>query len=541
MTNQAERALQYLNGLLQRSANLSTVTVTERMFASHISSVFKGVDTDNPKPIIVKMATAPSDIELPQLQPYVRLSEHCNICKLLKHEVIGPPSNRKLITVMENCGMDLFNFMNGFLKKENGKIDINRILSISLDLLNQIICLQRHNAVHGDIKIENVLIDDTGKATLVDFDELPTITQDETGKVHVSNLTVTQYSSKDDTYMKRAVNYYKTNDTEKQFILVILSLEEYTLFMDCNIPPNINDTRIKYSNNFTLPNREYANIIDLYSWCYVILILLWVVRRNPNENDNVFRYRVLLAIIMSIILPNVGPAQVPVDVFNIPINADYRRRLVLGITVLLSDVIVVANEACTNNKVRLFLKLIQMCDSEDELSHRFQRIVDMDHAFYNNTNADDYDSNDHIRAQMGIDVKDESHFALVDKIINVTKEYEREKKRAATKKDNHDIYISLTNELKEDETDETDEEIMPPLIDKVIQGMTDVRSAGIKAAVLRNKKAFDDIDAHISAPMSAHMSAPGGRRRRRTHKKTKTKCKKGKGASKFKRMTRRVR
>lgn len=537
-------AVQYLNGLLQNSAKLKTVTVTECMFVSHISSVFKGGDSENPKPIIVKMVTDPINqaehVNLPRLQPYVRLSEHCNICKLLKYEVIGLDHDRKLITVMENCGMELFAFMNEFLKNENGKIDINRILSISLDLLNQIICLQGQNAVHGDIKIENVLIDDTGKATLVDFDELPTITQDETGKVHVSELTVTQYSSNDETFMKRAVNYYKTNDTEKQFILVILSLEEYTLYMECNIPPTINDTRIKHSNNFPLPNREHANIIDLYSWCYVILILLWVVRRKPNAIDNVFRYRVLLAIIMSIILPNVGPAPVPVDVFDSPINADYRRRLVLGITVLLSDVIVVANEACTNNKVRLFLKLIQMCDSEDELSHRFKSIVDANAAFYNNTNADDsvYDSNDNILKQMRIDVNHE-HFSLVNKIINVTKEYEIGIKRAAAKKDNDAIYRLV------DEPDEEDEPAIRTLIDRVVQGMINVRSAGIKAAVVRNKQSFDVIDTHISAFMSAPVSAPGGRRRRRTHKKTntktKTKCKKGKRASKFKRMTRRVR
>lgn len=542
MTNQAEREVQYLNGLLQKSAKLNTVTVTERMFKSVSSSVFKGVDTENPKPIIVKMATAPvnqaAQVELPRLQPYVRLSEHCNICKLLKHEVIGPDYDRKLITVMENCGMDLYEFMREFTQTNNGKINLNRILSISLDLLNQIICMQSQNAVHGDIKIENVLIDDTGKATLVDCDELPTITQDdETGPVSVSNLTDTEYSTDDETLMKRAVTYYNTNDTEKQFILVILSLDEYTLYMECNIPPGINDLRNEHSNVFTLPNREHANIIDLYSWCYVILILLWVVR---NAIDNVFSYRGLLAIIVSIILPNVNPVPVPVDVFDIPINAEYRRRLVLGITVLLSEgTVIVANEACTNNKVRLFLKLIQQCNTADELSGRFKNIVDANAAFYNNPNTDDsvYDSNDRICTQMGIDVKDE-RFALVDKIINVTKEYEIGIKRAAAKRDIAAIYIRLTNELEE--VDEADEERMSSLIDKVIQGMMQVRSAGIKAAVLRNKKAFNEIDAHISAPPTT-MSAPGGRRRRRTHKKTKTKCKKGKRASKFKRMTRRVR
>jgi hypothetical protein len=447
-------AVPQLNSLLQRSAKLNTVVVTDRIFETNY--VFKGVDRtdpDNPKPIIVKTTAAPfgdqAQLELPHLQPYVRLSEHCNICKLLKYEVVGPVYNRKLITVMENCGVDLFTFMIDFIQNQNGKINLTRILSISLDLLNQIICLQSQNAVHGDIKIENVLIDDTGKATLVDFDELPTITQDATGVVHVSKLIVTAYNPQDDTFMARASTHYASKTMDKNFIMVILSISDLHLYPICNIPPGINDLRTQ-NVNFTLPNREHANIIDLYSWCYVILILLWVVR---NAIDNVFRYRALLAIIMSIILPNADPKPVPVDAFDIPINADYRRRLVLGITVLLSDTTFVANESCTNYKVRLFLKLMQRCDSEDELSRRFNSIVAANSVFYD-TNTDD---------------------------------------------------------------------------------------SGSDEAVEMNESAFDVIDGHISAP----VSAPGGRRRRRTHKKTKTHrphaCKKGKRASKFKRMTRRVR
>jgi hypothetical protein len=385
MTNQAERAVQYLNELLQKSAKLSTVTVTERMFVSHISSVFKGVDStdpENPKPIIVKTATAPFSDQVPRLQPYVRLSEHCNICKLLKYEVIGT-HDKKLVTVMENCGVELYKVMVYDMDPKNGnrRINLNLIFSISLDLLTQIICLQSKNAVHGDIKLENVLIDDKGKATLVDFDELPTITQDATtGTVHVSSLTVTEYDSEVDSFMRRAVNYY---NTEKPFIMAILSLDEYKLYMDCNIPLGINDIRRDVMRDLILPNREHVNIIDLYSWCCVILMLLCFVITNI---DYVFGYRTLLAIIMSIILPNSDPAPVPVDVFDIPINAEYRRRLVLGITVLMSEGTVIV--ACTNNKVRLFLKLIQRCDTAEELSGRFKSIVDANTEFYN-TNTDD--------------------------------------------------------------------------------------------------------------------------------------------------------
>jgi len=450
------RLVQYYNPLFEKSQKLNTVKVTECIFENPTSSLFKGVDSTDPeKQIIVKTTTAPWDnqVELPRLQPYVRLSEHCNICKLLKYEVVGPMQYKRLVTVMENCGVDLFAFLLEDLKSKDGKIKINLnlILSISLDLLNQIICMQSQNAVHGDIKIENVLIDDKGKATLVDFDELPTITQDESGGVHVRDLTVTEYVPTDNTFMKRAAVHYATK--EKPFIMAILSLPDPSLvelYIDCNIPVGINDIRRKNGNNFTLPNREHANIIDLYSWCYVILIMLWVV---INNIDYVFGYRTLLAIIMSILLPNADPNTEPVDVFDIPINADYRRRLVLGITVLMNmnKTVAVANDSCTNNKVRLFLKLIQQCNTAEELSGRFNSIVGAHSEFYN-TNTDD-------------------------------SEYEK------------------------------------------------------------NQTAFGEIDQHISAHISAQMSAPsGGRRRRRTHKKTKIKthrphaCKKSKRVSRVKRM-----
>jgi hypothetical protein len=114
--------------------------------------------------------------------------------------------------------------------------------------------------------------------------------------------------------------------------------------------------------------------------------MLWVVSANI---DYVFGYRTLLAIIMSILLPNADPNPEPVDVFDIPINADYRRRLVLGITVLMNmnKTVAVANDSCTNNKVRLFLKLIQQCNTAEELSGRFNSIVGAHSEFYNTINV----------------------------------------------------------------------------------------------------------------------------------------------------------
>lgn len=327
---------------------------------------------------------------------YENLSRQCDICKLLHYEVVGD----KLVIVMENCGMDLFHFITG-----RHQINLNLILSISLDLLNQIICLQRQNAVHGDIKIENVAMyekmDEKGnktmKATLVDFDEMPIIVD---GKV-CEYATFTTYDVEDaDTLMHHYAMKYSA--LEQSFIQVILSLPVPRMLTPLyNIPTGINNRRKSpfMFNSPQPPNPDYLNIIDLYSWCYVILILLGILKigygTRAGPVERVFVYRTLLAIVMSIILPNDEPADVPVDVFGSAINADYRHKLVLGITVLMSEgTVIVANEACTNNKVRLFLKLIQKCTSAEELSSRFKSIVTANSAFYDtNIGEDDIPTN----------------------------------------------------------------------------------------------------------------------------------------------------
>jgi serine/threonine protein kinase len=369
--------LEYVNQLLQTSTKLKQFVVTDRF--PEQQNVFKATNKDDPtNQKIVKITSFKLGEEpgLPQLQTYVKLSRECNICRLLDYELVGYPSTPHVITVMENCGTDLFYFI---IQDNRNKIDLSLILSIALELLNQIICLQSHNDVHGDIKIENVLIDDKDKATLVDFDKLPVIIQEE-GAFRVSDLTSTEYNPQQDTLMKRTVRYYATNTDENEIIMQILSLPPALigtqLHMDSNIPPGINDKRRDGNNSFILPTQVHVNIIDLYSWCYVILIFLYVFKRKIKV-FNEFVYRALLAIIMNIILPNVDPEPVPIDVFDIPINADYIRKVGLGITVLLRFLSepTVPNESCTNYKVRVFLDLIQRCESADELVARFNSSI----------------------------------------------------------------------------------------------------------------------------------------------------------------------
>ena len=373
-----------VNELLQTSTKLKQFVVTESL--PEQPNVFKAIDTADPtKQFIVKITSFPfgANQALPELQTYVKLSRECNICKLLDYELVGL---RHVITVMENCGMDLFSFMINILFHNSQTIDLNIILSIALQLLDQISCLQRHDAVHGDIKIENVLIDDTGTVTLVDFDKLPVIGKNRDDTFTVSDLTSTEYGNQAKQgkhFIYHTVKYYNENKNEREKLAHIffnewLSLDSTKIWGHLyNVPPVIYDKR-RASSIFVLPNQAHVNIIDWYSWSYVILMLLWVFTSKSKKDDvkfNEFVYSALLAIIMNIIVRNDDPKLVPVDVFDIPINADYIRKVGLGITVLLHSSPTVLNESYTNYKVRVFLDLIQRCESADELVARFQRAL----------------------------------------------------------------------------------------------------------------------------------------------------------------------
>ena len=386
-------------------------------------TIFRAVDkTDATKNIIIKITNPMHASNLREfessMKTYEKLSQHCNICKLLNYEVLKNSESRGIrgVIVMEHCGMDLFYF----ITRRHAQINLNLTLSISLDLLNQIICLQGHSAVHGDIKIENVGMDEkndeTGnkiiKAKLVDFDAMPSIVGNNLNDYN----TATMYDPDD----KRTLIYHYAQNyskLEQPFIQVILSLPlPIMLTPRYNIPTGINDKQ-KSFGFVTFSNPDYLKIIDLYSWCYVILILLGILKIGFGGTpaapvENVFVYRALLAIVMSIIIPNDYPKDVPVDVFDSPINADYRHKLVEGITVLVSFLrdVTVANDACTNNKIRLFLKLIQNCTSSDELSSRFKSIVDANSAFYN-TNIDEADISTNQAAFVVIDEHVLAHVA----------------------------------------------------------------------------------------------------------------------------------
>jgi hypothetical protein len=378
---------------------------------------FVFTSTDNEK--IVKIVSMEQRYISAGLEKYIRLSNaeghsFCNICKLLDYKEI--PSLKIVIIIMENCGQDLFVVLND-ARNRLFTFDLRRLLELSLELFKQIVCLQHPKdgsigVVDGDIKLENVSVkikdDGSLNVRIIDLDSLPQInpvTSTDGGlrySVFVRTFTrfttttkITGGTQTDRIWSSEMIR--KCYELNKIFLHPMLMLEKQPPknFMDntvkiyYNIPNMFGDRRTdpRSKDKPFVGTIEYLHIIDICSWCYVILCVLQTTKEsNPNlPLDNLFCYNAILLIVMNIMIPNFdNPQAIPIDCFGKPINKEYCDKVVNGLTLLLQLFAesFIPNQRYRHSKLKLFFSLIQECSSSSELKERFDTILKENHAFY---------------------------------------------------------------------------------------------------------------------------------------------------------------
>ena len=326
---------------------------------------------------------------------YHRLSSSqpgCNICKLLEYQICR--REHIIIIVMENCGEDLNRF---FTRTGENKMNFKQLLQLSLDLLKQIICLQHPSdgtlgVVHGDIKPENVAVKvkedgETLDVRLIDLDRVKQIKK-LFGSYEVQIPPFTPWI-KTEHFVKDGENRTKTQcvshavtienitKANKEIIIAFLKINKDFDFLRVysNVPQEVVDKGVGQA---LIKSLEYLHIIDLCSWCYIVLIGLEL---HGITGINTFTYNALLLIVMNIITQNSQTHQnyYPIDCFGKRINKDYCDKVVNALTalLLLFDHSSIANETYTDNILKLFFTLIQECSSSDELIRRFQEKPDL--------------------------------------------------------------------------------------------------------------------------------------------------------------------
>jgi serine/threonine protein kinase len=113
-----------------------------------------------------------------EVKNYHDISTKCPdyFCKLLGFNYHG--KEHILTIVMENCGVNLFNFYNGSKKPDHDSSPYPASLNVRnhiRQLLNILNCLHENDYVHFDLKLQNIVIDENGIIKLIDAESLTKI------------------------------------------------------------------------------------------------------------------------------------------------------------------------------------------------------------------------------------------------------------------------------------------------------------------------------------------------------------------------------
>lgn len=256
------------------------------------SGYYDGKEAVN-KYINIKDDNEKSFYEL-SLQIYNELNNRCvGICKLLNYNFFGE-NPRKLRISMENCGVDLFNYITQLNLSNNPGIEI--LLKIAHDVLSTIICLNIMNLVHGDIKLENITITvdsaNNVEAKLIDLDSIGYVEK--------------KASTKRDDVMYGAFKMY--NIPTKWF------------------PLSVNLPKIKLGS--TLPLTIDAKLvdciryIDIFSWCDLFLSIL-----PTTQSSSYIKAYMFGSLLSDMCLPDIKKDAIPKDKSGRVIDVEYCEKV----------------------------------------------------------------------------------------------------------------------------------------------------------------------------------------------------------------------
>jgi hypothetical protein len=262
------------------------------------SGTYHGKEAVN-KYINIKDDNEKSFYEL-SLEIYNKLNEECGgICKLLNYNFFGE-NPRTLRISMENCGVDLFHYIKGLNLINNPYIEI--LLKIAHDVLSAIICLNKKNLVHGDIKSENI-----------------TITVDSANNVEAKLIDLD------------SIGYVEKKASTKRDDVM------YDAFQIYNIPTKwfpLADNLPKIVLGSTLPLRidkklvDCIRYIDIFSWCDLFLSILPIKPLSSSSlSSSYIKAYMFESLLSDMYLPDIKKDAIPKDTSGIVIDVNYCEKV----------------------------------------------------------------------------------------------------------------------------------------------------------------------------------------------------------------------
>lgn len=336
-----------------------------------------------------------TDVEeyLKSLKIYEKLSKDDNICKLLEYDVERPSSppieaweqakmawdaaaeisnpsdmqlfdmNRKKIRItMDNCGTDLYHFVH-----KNSKLSdicfINIILKIAHDVLSAIICLNKENLVHGDIKLENVVIYES-KAPETPAAPAPSPPHQDTIPCPTIEAKLIDMDSIGHIDAKRYTNENPIT-FERYFHIKNVMFNIPVAWTKSTLPEGSKPPSSFRHNLKTQLWRDSKGYIDIFSWCIVCLPLLAkmgteyfrhiVDKQGRLSSSSPFKNSypdeklskspafvkayILESLISDMCLPDIKIGDIPMDKsLNMAINVNYCEKVASFLLWLKTDV-----------------------------------------------------------------------------------------------------------------------------------------------------------------------------------------------------------
>jgi serine/threonine protein kinase len=260
------------------------------------SGTYDGKEAVN-KYIIIKDDNEKSFYEL-SLEIYNELNERCvGICKLLNYNFFGE-NPRTLRISMENCGVDLFHYIKGL--NLSNKPDIEILLKIAHDVLSAIICLNRMNLVHGDIKSENI-----------------TITGDSPNNVEAKLIDLD------------SIGYVEKKASTKRHDLKFGVFEFYNIPIKW-VPLAANLPKIKLGSTLPLvidPKLVHCiRYIDIFSWCDLFLSILPIT--PLSSSSSYIKAYMFVSLLSDMDLPDIKKDAIPKDTTSgIVIDVEYCEKV----------------------------------------------------------------------------------------------------------------------------------------------------------------------------------------------------------------------
>ena len=186
--------------------DISGYVITERLYIGPRTAVYRAVQTDSQRPVVIKVLRQayPSFGELVQFRNQYTIAKNLPIPGIVQPLSLEPLGSSYAL-VMEDWG-------GGSLRKytEQGSLDLVDVLTIALQLADILYDLCQHQVVHKDIKPDNILIlPETKEVKLIDF-SIASLLPKETQEIQSPNIlegTLAYLAPEQTGRMNRGIDY----------------------------------------------------------------------------------------------------------------------------------------------------------------------------------------------------------------------------------------------------------------------------------------------------------------------------------------------